>query len=58
MKVALAVLGAVAIGLQTAYPHAAWVIPITTAVTAALGALHLVPSGGQTSSTPSAGSSP
>lgn len=43
VKVGAAVASAAAIGLQTAYPHAAWTIPVTAAVMAALGALHLVP---------------
>lgn len=45
VKVGAAVLGAAAIGLQAAYPHAAWTIPLMAGVTAALGALHLVPAG-------------
>lgn len=43
VKIALGVLGAIAIGLQTAYPHAAWAIPVTAAITAALTALHVAP---------------
>lgn len=42
LRVALVVLSAVSIALQTTYPHAAWMIPVTAAITAALGALHLV----------------
>lgn len=43
VKVAAAVLSAAAIGLQDAYPHAAWTLPVTAAVLAAVGALHLMP---------------
>jgi len=42
-KYFLAVLSAVAVGAQVAFPHAAWTPGLVSAITAALGALHLVP---------------
>lgn len=43
VKVALAVLAALAVGLQSAYPHAAWVTPVTDSILALLSALHFRP---------------
>ena len=51
VKAAAAVLAAVAVVLQTAWPHQPWSLPVASAITAVIGALHLVPS----SSTPAAG---
>ena len=42
-KIFLALLSGVAVGIETAYPHAAWAVPVVTAITAALGTMHLVP---------------
>lgn len=55
LKTALAILGAVAITLQTAYPHAPWALTVTTAVTAVLAALHIAPT---SSAAPPAAESP
>lgn len=43
VKIALGVLGAVAIGVETAYPHSAWAIPVTAGITALLAAMHITP---------------
>ncbi len=43
VKIGLAVLGVIGIGLETACPHAAWVIPVTTGITAVLTTMHVLP---------------
>lgn len=43
VKVALAVLAAVSVALQAAYPHAAWDVPVTAFITALLAGMHFVP---------------
>jgi hypothetical protein len=43
VKVALAVLSAIAVTMQAAFPGSPWAGTLATAITAALGALHLVP---------------
>ena len=43
VKVALVVLGAVAVGVETAYPHAAWAVPVAAGITALLTMMHVTP---------------
>lgn len=41
-KYILAALGVIAVVVQAVWPHAAWTPGLVSAITAALGALHLV----------------
>lgn len=43
LKIALGTLGAVGIGIESGYPHSAWVIPVTAGITAVLAAFHVKP---------------
>lgn len=43
LKITLGTLGAVGIGIESGYPHSAWVIPVSAGITAILAAFHVKP---------------